>query len=88
VADTSGAVDQEPGPASTRQRAAGGDVATKHRVDGGARLQLGPDGERYYSVSCSCGWLSEMCGTAVLAEAHGEQHATFAQGRSRPGRPQ
>ena len=61
---------------SRRSRSTGG-----HRVDAGARLQLGSQGQRLYSVTCSCGWVSEACGTAVLAEADGEQHVTLTQVR-------
>jgi hypothetical protein len=56
------------------------DAADRHRLDRGARLQLGVDSVRCFSVACSCGWVSEACGTEVLADAFGEQHLTFAQG--------
>jgi len=42
---------------------------------------MGPRGERLYTVVCSCGWVSEISGTAVLAEADGEQHLTMARRR-------
>jgi hypothetical protein len=57
-----------------------------HRLDNGAGLQMGPQGERRYTITCSCGWVSEACGTAVLAEADGEQHVTFALTRRTTGR--
>jgi hypothetical protein len=56
-----------------------------HRLDNGARLQMGPQGERLYTITCSCGWVSEACGTAVLADADGEQHVTFALARRSTG---
>lgn len=60
---------------------AGRRVRAEHRLDNGARLQMGPQGERLYTVVCSCGWVSEVSGTAVLAEADGEQHLTMALSR-------
>jgi hypothetical protein len=56
-------------------------VRAEHRLDSGARLQVGPHGQRLYTVVCSCGWVSEASGTAVLAEADGEQHLTMALSR-------
>lgn len=56
-------------------------AGAEHRINAGARLHLGTQGQRLYSVTCSCGWTSESCSTAVLAEADGEQHLTLAQVR-------
>jgi len=53
-------------------------VVAEHRVEPGLRLEMGTDGERWYHSACSCGWSSEPCGTAVLAEAVAEQHVTMA----------
>lgn len=47
-------------------------------------MQVDADGARYW-VRCSCGWTSDPCLTAVLAEAAGEQHHTLARTR-RSGR--
>ncbi len=82
MADIPGAVEPQPDAVAAGSSGARSEPPAKHIVDGGARLQLGPDGQRFYSISCSCGWESGDCGTAVLAEAHGEQHATFARGRA------
>jgi hypothetical protein len=54
-----------------------------HRVSGGPRLQAGVDGIRFYTVACDCGWESEPCRSAVLAEADGEQHLTLSSGGRR-----
>jgi hypothetical protein len=75
--DSSSAAEQPTRPALGRDNGR----AVQHRLEAGARLQLGPEGERRYSVACSCGWQSEVCGTAVLAEADGEQHLTLVQAR-------
>lgn len=83
--DPSGAVEHQPiglRPSQSSQPRATAKVA--HRVSSGASLHLGPNGERHYTVSCSCGWVSETCGTAVLAEADGEQHLTLARKRRAP----
>ena len=79
--DPSSAAEQPTRLPPSRSNGLGRPAPTKHRVDLGARLQLGPAGQRLYSVRCTCGWVSETCGTAVLAEADGEQHLTLAQTR-------
>jgi hypothetical protein len=51
-----------------------------HNVDGGARLRVDDEGRGYWS-RCTCGWESELCATAALAEAVAEQHVLFARRR-------
>lgn len=76
--DPSRAVEQQPtGPQQSSSAARDGSVSVQHHVKTGAALHLDLEGERRYTVSCSCGWESETCGTAVLAEADGEQHLTL-----------
>jgi hypothetical protein len=58
-------------------------MATEHRVGPGAGLEIGSDGQRWYSSGCSCGWATEPCRTAVLADALAEQHVTLATRRPR-----
>ncbi len=55
--------------------------ADRIRTEAGFR----DDGTRRgHFVRCSCGWESELCGTAVLAEAGAEQHVELhRQGRAR-----
>ncbi len=60
-------------------------MVAKHSVASGVSLQMGSDGERWYSSSCACGWSSELCRTAVLAEALAEQHVTLTARRPNPG---
>jgi hypothetical protein len=55
--------------------------SNRHRV-GGPRLQSGVDGIRAYFTECECGWVSEQCASAVLAEADGEQHRTMSARRT------
>lgn len=43
-------------------------------------MEVDANGARYW-VRCSCGWSSEGCMTAVLAEAAGEQHRTLVRAR-------
>lgn len=87
MSDRSGAVEQPTSAVSPTQPGLP-DAAPpeQHKVDRGPRLQLGPDGRRWYLVSCLCGWESEPSGTAVLAEAAAEQHVTFARGSRRTRR--
>ncbi len=60
---------------------------TRHRMSGGPRLQAGADGIRFYTIECECGWESEACTSAVLAEAVGEQHLTFSSSSGRSRKP-
>jgi hypothetical protein len=53
----------------------------RHRILGGASLQVDAEGFRWYSISCSCGWQSEACNSAALADAAGEQHLTLSSRR-------
>ncbi len=57
-------------------------MAAKHSIDGGPRLRVDDEGRGYWS-RCTCGWESELCATAALADAVVEQHVLFARRRSR-----
>ena len=60
--------------------------AARHRIQGGTSFRV--DGSRRgHWVRCSCGWESELCPTAVLAEAGGERHVEYHArvGRVDPG---
>lgn len=48
-------------------------LSDDHSLRGGARMRYDESGSRFF-VSCRCGWESEPCLTAVLADAAGEQH--------------
>lgn len=41
------------------------------------------DDDVSHLARCSCGWLGDLCATAVLAQAAGEQHLTL-EAASRP----
>jgi hypothetical protein len=56
-------------------------MVAEHSVASGASLEMGSDGERWYTSSCSCGWSSERCRSEVLAEAWAEQHVTLTARR-------
>jgi hypothetical protein len=58
------------------------EAAGTHRIRGGTGFS--DNGiRRGYWVRCSCGWESDLCATAVLAEAGGEQHVQLYHGQMR-----